>query len=500
MSAPATDEGTFDARPLPRLLLALGRERFSGALILTRDRTRRRVLLREGAPVAVESAGGDAGLAAQLRDAGALSAEDHERVTERAAQGGRPEAAVLLELGRVSPRDLLLALREQARRRLLECFAWAEGRWRLEPGEAPPENARLLRLELPPLIHDGLVRHWSPERLLAELAPRAAAYPAPAPSLSRLRKRLAQGPELDAVLDACDGRTSLGDVLKRVASPRALAALWLADATGALEYRDTPRPSEPSGGRAPTPLPEVEIVFEDDAEASPQAGSAARSAASSKPDTEKDDELEALRREVRERHQRLGETDHYAVLGVERDADPAAVKRAYFAAAKRFHPDALASLGLGDLRPQATEVFAAIATAYDTLSDPRRRREYDAGGGGSGEAEADRLANAEALFRKAEILLRGGDFAGALPFLRPAVKLAPEDPAYRSALGWALFKRNPPEEAEARSHLEKAVALDAEDATAHLRLSVVLRALGEEDTAARHRRRAHELDPKVSPR
>jgi len=499
MSAPAAAEGTFDATPLPRLLLALGRERFSGAAILTRDRARRRVLLRDGAPVGVESTGGDAGLAAQLRDGGALSAEDHDRVARRAAEVGRPEAAVLLELGLVSPRDLLLALREQARRRLLECFGWAEGQWRLEPGEAPPKDARLLRLDLLPLIHDGLERHWSPERLLAELAPRTAAYPAPTASLSRLRKRLAEGAELDALLDACDGGTSLGDVLKRAASPRALAALWLADASGALEYRDAPDRPDEAGERHAAPLPEVEIVFGDEAEASPQAEEENRSRPTSEAEDEKDD-LEALRRELRERHQRLGEADHYAVLGVDPDADLAAVKRAYFAAAKRFHPDVLAGLGLGDLRTEATEVFAAIAAAYDTLSDPRRRREYDAGDEGGRKGEADRLVNAEALFRKAEILLRGGDFAGALPFLRPAVQLAPEDPAYRSALGWALFKRNPPEEAEARSHLEKAVALDADDATAHFRLSVVLRSLGEEEAAGRHRRRAQELDPKVSTR
>jgi len=497
MSTPS-DEGTLEATPLPRLLLALERERYAGGLVLTQGRSRRRLLLQQGVPVLAESDEGDAGLASQLRDAGRLSEEDCARATRRATERRRPEAVVLLELELLPPREVLRALREQARRRILECFGWAGGAWRLEPGEAPPEDARLLRLDPFALIVDGLERHWSPERLLAELAPRAASYPAPAPGLDRLRARLS-GDETPALLDAFDGQTALGAALERAATPRSLAALWLADAAGALEYREAPAsPAKPEGeAEAPT---EVEIVFGDEPESRGGRPEEGRRTAAPESKTGKDG-LDELRREVREWHEELGHLDHYGVLGVPRDADVSAVKRAYFAAAKRFHPDALASLGLEDLREEATALFAAIAKAYDTLSDPRRRRDYDAGGQGAGAAdEADRLANAEALFRKAEVLVRAGDFAGALPYLRPAVQLAPEDPAYRSALGWSLFKRNPPEEAEARTHLEKAVALDAGDATAHFRLSVVLRALGEERAAERHRRRARELDPKVSAR
>ena len=54
-----------------------------------------------------------------------------------------------------------------------------------------------------------------------------------------------------------------------------------------------------------------------------------------------DSEEVELRDEVRDKYSRLGEISLYEILGVERNATPAQVKRAYIKAAKRLHPDAL---------------------------------------------------------------------------------------------------------------------------------------------------------------
>src|SRR5689334_24950729 len=66
--------------------------------------------------------------------------------------------------------------------------------------------------------------------------------------------------------------------------------------------------------------------------------------------------------------------DFYIVLGVGRDATLADLKRAYRRLARKFHPD----INPGDRRAAAQ--FRLIAEAYETLSDPERRRRYDATG------------------------------------------------------------------------------------------------------------------------
>lgn len=63
--------------------------------------------------------------------------------------------------------------------------------------------------------------------------------------------------------------------------------------------------------------------------------------------------------------------DHYATLGVARDATQDQIKRAYRKLAKKWHPDA------NTKNPEAEARFKAIAAAYDVLSDPERRRLYD---------------------------------------------------------------------------------------------------------------------------
>jgi molecular chaperone DnaJ len=67
--------------------------------------------------------------------------------------------------------------------------------------------------------------------------------------------------------------------------------------------------------------------------------------------------------------------DFYVILGLERGATLADVKRAYKRLARRFHPD----INPGDRKAAAQ--FRQIAEAYETLSDPDRRRRYDAAGG-----------------------------------------------------------------------------------------------------------------------
>jgi molecular chaperone DnaJ len=66
--------------------------------------------------------------------------------------------------------------------------------------------------------------------------------------------------------------------------------------------------------------------------------------------------------------------DFYIVLGLERGASVTEIKRAYNRLARRFHPD----INPGDR--MAAAQFREIAEAYETLSDPDRRRRYDASG------------------------------------------------------------------------------------------------------------------------
>lgn len=63
--------------------------------------------------------------------------------------------------------------------------------------------------------------------------------------------------------------------------------------------------------------------------------------------------------------------DYYEVLGVGKDADDAALKKAYRVLAKKYHPD----MNPGDA--EAEKKFKEASEAYAVLSDPEKRRQYD---------------------------------------------------------------------------------------------------------------------------
>lgn len=63
--------------------------------------------------------------------------------------------------------------------------------------------------------------------------------------------------------------------------------------------------------------------------------------------------------------------DYYEVLGVDRNADDAALKKAYRALAKKYHPD----MNPGD--KEAEKKFKEASEAYAVLSDAEKRRKYD---------------------------------------------------------------------------------------------------------------------------
>lgn len=104
----------------------------------------------------------------------------------------------------------------------------------------------------------------------------------------------------------------------------------------------------------------------------------------------------------------MAKRDYYEVLGVDRNANDEALKKAYRKLAIKYHPDK----NPGDA--EAEEKFKEIAEAYDVLSDSQKRAKYDrfghAGVGGSAAGGSGGMNMEDIFSRFGDIF--GGGFGG----------------------------------------------------------------------------------------
>ena len=160
--------------------------------------------------------------------------------------------------------------------------------------------------------------------------------------------------------------------------------------------------------------------------------------------------------------------NYYEILGVPRKATSAEVRAAYVRLARERHPDRFTDPAE---KARAHEFFKELTTAFNILSNDRRRQEYDQEQ--SKPKAAAPLEIARQAFETGAQKLKARDFHEAVQQFRVAVRLVPEDARYHAALGSAL-SHNPHWIREAIESVERAIQLAPEEPALHIELARLL--------------------------
>jgi curved DNA-binding protein CbpA len=210
-------------------------------------------------------------------------------------------------------------------------------------------------------------------------------------------------------------------------------------------------------------------------------------------------------------------TNYYQVLELPLTAEPAEIKGAYYALARRYHPDRVHERSGTALHSQLGSAFARITQAYETLTDPKARSTYDSSLRRSKafqastpsappsvsapvedhnfDAGAPDVAQPENSFGEGLLALKEGRLTAAVAHFSIASRLAPQEAKYRAYYGRALAATEKTRRL-AENELQAAVALDSGNATYRMMLAELYFDLKFHRRAQTELDRALALDPK----
>ena len=215
------------------------------------------------------------------------------------------------------------------------------------------------------------------------------------------------------------------------------------------------------------------------------------------------DELAARWREIVERASSIDRADYFDMLGVPREASRKDIESAFYALARRWHPDRLPQ-ELEPVRDACTRVFSRMSEALATLTDDEQRAHYmhllaDGSGTPAMQETVARVLEAASNFQKAEVCFKRNDLVQAESFCRRALASDATQADYHALLAWIVSLK--PENQSTEKTLEcirmldEAVFISERCEKAFYWRGLLHKRVGRNDAAVRDFKRATDLNP-----
>jgi tetratricopeptide (TPR) repeat protein len=502
--------GNLKNQPFPELLAELYRWKATGALLLKKGKVKKIVYFREGYPVFVKSNLLSECLGQVMVRERMISEAQCERSLQLMRSSGRQQGTVLIELGLISPHNLVFALELQLRTKLLEPFGWDWGEYQFTRRTDLPEHTVSLDSTTASLIREGVKEKWPLERVLSALGAVDDQFVVPAVDPLYRYQEMDLDPDEEALFRKINGKRTVDELvdagpLDHEAAYQLLYALRCAQMVEIRGDRvrrgehvpavppklppKRPAAPPPLKGRRPAAkkalLPEV-------------AGLTPTRLAAPGAEAER-----ALKKKLLDDLDRMRRQTYFEILGLSRSASAADVRKAYFALAREYHPDKIAGTMGDEVRQLAGEIYDLVTRANDVLADPTERDAYveQIGAGARKKEVSDEVSKilaAEGKFQRGETFLRKGRIPDALQAFQDAVRLDPEEGEFHAFLGWTLYQTGPNDAAvvdESLDHIMRAIQLNPKLDKAYLFLGYVYKGVGRGDKAEKQFEKAIQCNP-----
>lgn len=452
---PIPPEGNLLETPPLYLGWRVQREQHTGILELFGSTERGRIFAYKGRAVFAQHSDPMLHVGIDLLKEGIITPEQFKEAAAQAVVRGKGIYEVLKSDGMATEAELKLAYKFLVPQ-IIERLAVLSGRYRWTATDAftaivPSASATIvdcLLLGVGKAAEKEIEPHITPRRPLRI---------APGENWAEVVALLPSMVGSDSLTRAINGRATIAQLLEVSPTPKEklarLRQVYVLMSTmsvrASLEPIPMPRAAAPAA--APAPQAEYPVYAPSPTPAQAPASSASPSAfpsaspTSRRPQPANDAGLsfspaeQEARQRIAAKAAEIAGKGYWEILGVDQSADGGAIKKAYFASSRDFHPDSFAGLQLGSAQQQLETVFATIQEAYAVLTDPNKRGEYEAKikleqGGGSSDIGA--IFAAESDFNRIKKLVERGELAGAHKLIGKVVAIMASS---EEACGYKLF-------------------------------------------------------------
>jgi curved DNA-binding protein CbpA len=506
--------------------------RRSGILHLARGETSKRIYFRKGSMIFANSDVDADRLGEFLIRQGVIDRDAFEKASKVMRETGNRFGRTLVELGFATAEEMEARVVDQIQTIIYSLFAWDSGEYRFEQHENPVDEDIVLNLSTADIILEGTRRLDDMAKVRRALGDLNRVLQTTEDPLLLYQKMTTLSQSEYFILSRVDGNSSVTDILSisPIGEDETLRCIYGLVSAGVLEAQGgaapaevpSPKPAAPATTRPKAEKPHIYVeppprpatpkvdIPRPDVEVRPIAPSSkSKIEPPAEPSGPSPEEM-AVRKDIIEKHASLSEASLYDLLGITITANDAEIKKAYYAMAKKYHPDRHHSPHLRNIHGLLEELFGKITAAYQTLSSPLEKNRYDskiraetqagAAASGAGGAAAPDDASESAKKRAAEERYKEGKrhfeemhFFDAIQCLREAVRLYPKK-GYHKLLAQALMK-NPMWLRDAEEQFRLALKMDQFDAECYLGLGEIYESEGMTTRAQKMFEQAATYDP-----
>jgi hypothetical protein len=339
-------KGNIKDYSIPKILVYLNRKRETGTLTVRTPTFTKKVYLHKGDAVFASSTDEDDRLGETLTKVGKITMEQYDRSVEFLKKTGKRQGEILVELGYLTPQEIIWGVKYQIRDIIYSLFELEEAEYEFNEEEISSSEIITLKMSMANLIYEGVKRINNLNSIRRELPDMESVLKLSADPVSLFQDIVLSTMD-KKMLFLIDGKKTVKELINISSNSfQAMKSLYILCSTGILEEKELV-----------TQKAEDAVILENILNAF-------------------HDGEEALLRRVDIIYSNLNRFSESELLEIDENSDGETLKDNYYKLVREFHPDRYLNFPDLSIKDKVLTILEKITKAYSLLKDDEKREDY----------------------------------------------------------------------------------------------------------------------------